>query len=180
MQDSQKVLKGLSWLRSIDVWTGGGTRPNSLRKLLIKWLKEILFPGFYTCAEAIFLVIDESQPDPRDAENQNFLLLLLLNISFVQQWSSIGLRGIWGKLLIFHMALGFKEFPCNEVLSSGLFPFCFILSRWYSNTSSLGQFKFHIRTVLSELKSQREFLSLFFSACVNGNSPLKVKSKCCP
>lgn len=81
---------------------------------------------------------------------------------------------------MFHMALGFKEFPCNEVLSSGLFSFCFILSRRYPNTSSLGQFKFHIRTVVSELKSQREFLSLFFSACVNGNSPLEVKNKCCP
>lgn len=61
-----------------------------------------------------------------------------------------------------HMALGFKEFPCNEVLSSGLFPFCFILSRQYYNSSSLGQFNFHIRTVGSELKSQRGFLSLFF------------------
>lgn len=167
-----------TWLASIDLSAEGGTQPNSLRKLLIKWLKEILFPGSYTCAEAIFLVTDESQPAPRDAENPKFLLLL--NISFLQQLNSISLRGIWGKLLMFHMALGFKEFPCNEVLSSGLFPFCFILSRRYSNTSSLRQFKFHIRSVVSELKSQREFLSLFFSACVNGNRPLKVKNKCCP
>lgn len=142
-----------------------------IKKDFVSWL--------LYCAEAILLVIAEFQPAPRDAEYQTFLLLLL-NITFLQQLNSTSLRGIWGKLLIFHMALGFKEFPCNEVLSSGLFPFCFILSRRYSNTSSLGQFKFHIRTVGSELKSQREFLSLFFSACVNGNSSQKVKNKCCP
>jgi len=116
-------------------------------------------------------------PTPRNAENQDSLLP---NINFVQQLISIDLRGIWRKFLMFHMALGFKEFPCNEVLSSGLFPFCFILSRRYYNTSGLGQFKFHIRTVGSELKSQRGFLPLFFPACVNGNNPLKVKNKCCP
>lgn len=170
------MLTKQTWLGSTGLWTVAGTQPNSLRKLKIEWLKEVLFPGSYTCAAAIFLVTVEFQPAPRDVENQTFLFLL--NIVFLQQLNSTSLRGIWGKLLMFHMALGFKEFPCNEVLSSGLFPFCFILSRRYSITSSLGQFKFHIRTVGSELKSQREFLSLFFSACVNGNSPLKVKNKC--
>ena len=181
MQDLWKVLKDLLWLGSIDLAElEKGTQPNSLRKMLIKWLKEILSPGSYTCSKikAIFLVTDESQSAPRNAENLNFLLLP--NIGFVQQLNFIDLRGIWGKLLVSHMALRFKEFPCNEVLSSGLIPFCFILSRQYYNTSSLGQFKFHIRTPGSELKPQRGFLSLFFSACVNGNNPLKVKNKCCP
>lgn len=59
-------------------------------------------------------------PAPRNAENQDSLLP---NINFAQQLDSIDLRGIWRKLLMSHMALGFKEFPCNEVLSSGLFPF---------------------------------------------------------
>lgn len=47
MQDLQKVLNDLLWLGSIDLTElEEGTQPNSLRKLLIKWLKEILSPGF--------------------------------------------------------------------------------------------------------------------------------------
>lgn len=53
------MLTKQTWLRNIDLWTGGGTQPNSLRKLLITWLKEILFPGSHTSAEAIFVVTDE-------------------------------------------------------------------------------------------------------------------------
>lgn len=61
MQDMQKVLKDLLWLGSIDLTElEEGTQPNSLRKLLIKWLKKILSLGSYTNPKikAIFLVTD--------------------------------------------------------------------------------------------------------------------------